>query len=123
VTRAAYLLFLMLTSTSATAEDAGARLFEPCRACHSLDPAKRGFPGPNLSGLLKRKVAGDAAFDYSPAMRQAREQGLVWDEARLDRFLNDPAAMFPGLWMATPGIAMASSRRALVRFLADPSSR
>ena len=123
MTKHAFILLLLFASTSALAEDAGARLFEPCRACHSLDPAERGLPGPNLNGLLKRKVAGDLAFDYSPAMRKARDQGLVWDEARLDRFLNDPAAMFPGLWMATRGTAMASSRRALVRFLADPASR
>ena len=123
MTKHAFILLVLFVSTPALAEDAGARLFEPCRACHSLDPAERGLPGPNLSGLLKRKVAGDADFDYSPALRKAREQGLVWDEARLEKFLNDPAAMFPGLWMATRGIAMASSRRALVRFLADPASR
>ena len=104
MTRAPFLLVLMLAGSAATAEDAGARLFEPCRACHSLDPAERGFPGPNLSGLLKRKVAGDTAFDYSPAMRKAREQGLVWDEARLDRFLNDPAAMFPGVPMSAASL-------------------
>jgi cytochrome c len=114
---------LMLASGSAAAEDAGARLFEPCRACHSLDKAERNLPGPNLAGLLGRKVGGDAAFDYSPVLRKARDEGLVWDEARLDRFLSDPAEMFPGLWMAARGIEDAAERRALVRFLADPSSR
>jgi cytochrome c len=112
-----------VASTPALAEEAGARLFEPCRACHSLEPGERGLPGPNLSGLLKRKVGADDAFDYSPALRRARDEGLGWDEARLDRFLTDPAAMFPGLWMATRGIEEVADRRALVRFLADTSSR
>ena len=102
------------------AEEAGARLFEPCRACHSLDPAARGLPGPNLAGLLGRRSAAIGAFDYSPVLRKARDEGLVWDEARLDQFLADPAGMFPGLWMATRGIDDAAERRALVRFLADP---
>jgi cytochrome c len=31
--------------------------------------------------------------------------------------------MFPGLWMATRGVEDAAERRALVRFLLDPSSR
>jgi cytochrome c len=123
VTKLAFVVLLMLTSAAAIAEEAGARLFEPCRACHSLDPDERGLPGPNLSGLLKRKVGGDGAFDYSPVLRKARDEGLGWDEARLERFLTDPAAMFPGLWMATRGVDNASDRRALVRFLADPSSR
>jgi cytochrome c len=114
---------LMLACTSAVAEEAGSRLFEPCRACHSLEPGKQGLPGPNLAGLLGRKVGGDGAFDYSPVLRKARNDGLVWDTARLDLFLVDPAEMFPGLWMATRGIDDAAERGALVRFLSDPSSR
>jgi cytochrome c len=120
---AALLACLLTPTSSALAEDVGARLFEHCRACHSLDPAVRGLPGPNLSGLLKRKVGGDDAFDYSPALRKARDQGLAWDEGRLDQFLTDPAEMFPGIWMATRGIDDATERSALVRFLADPQSR
>ncbi|MDQ8728793.1 hypothetical protein [Bradyrhizobium sp. LHD-71] len=105
------------------AEETGMRLFEPCRACHSLDPAERGLPGPNLAGLLGRKVGGDPAFDYSPALRAARDQGIVWDTMRLETFLADPAEMFPGLWMATRGLDEAADRRALVQFLADPAAR
>jgi cytochrome c len=114
---------LMTASTPALAEDTGARLFEPCRACHSLDPAARGLPGPNLAGLLGRKVGNGPGFDYSPALQKARDDGLVWDEARLERFLADPEETFPGLWMSMRGIEDAADRRALVRFLADPSSR
>ena len=114
---------LMLASTSAMAEVAGSRLFESCRACHSLQPGKQGLPGPNLAGLLGRKLGGDGAFDYSPVLRKARDDGLVWDAARLDLFLIDPAEMFPGLWMATRGIDDPAERGALVRFLSDPSSR
>ena len=120
---AVLLACLMLASTSALAEDSGTRLFEPCRACHSLDKAARNLPGPNLAGLLGRKVGGDAEFDYSPALQKARDAGQIWDEARLDKFLTDPAEMFPGLWMATRGVEDGAERRALVRFLADPTSR
>jgi cytochrome c len=120
----AFLLACLVTaSTSALAEDTGARLFEPCRACHSLDPAARNLPGPGLAGLLGRKVGGDAAFDYSPVLRKARAEGLAWDEARLDKFLADPDEMFPGLWMTMRRLEDAADRRALVRFLVDPSSR
>jgi cytochrome c len=56
-------------------------------------------------------------------LRKVRNEGLVWDTARLDLFLTDPAEMFPGLWMATRGIDDVAERRTLVRFLSDPSSR
>lgn len=113
-------LLLLSLPAAALAEEDGARAFTPCRACHSLDPAERGLPGPNLSGLIGRTVAGDPEFDYSPALRKAREEGLRWDTKRLDTFLADPAAMFPGLWMSIRGIEDASERQALVRFLEVP---
>jgi len=107
---------------SAAAED-GAKLFTPCRACHSLDPADQGLPGPNLAGIIGRKVGGDTAFDYSPVLRKANGEDLRWDAERLDRFLSDPAEMFPGLWMSIRGVEDAADRSALVRFLSDPASR
>jgi cytochrome c len=119
---AGLLLLPMLTAAPAAAED-GARLFAPCRACHSLDPGERGLPGPNLAGLIGRKIGGDTAFDYSPVLRKARDEGLTWDARRLETFLADPAEMFPGLWMSMRGIEDAAERQSLVRFLTDPASR
>jgi cytochrome c len=120
---AGLLLLPILTTAPAAAEENGERLFAPCRACHSLDPAERGLPGPNLASLIERKIGGDTAFDYSPALRKARDEGLHWDPRRLDGFLADPAEMFPGLWMSMRGVEDAAERQALVRFLADPASR
>jgi len=117
------LLPLVALLPAAAAQEDGARLFEPCRACHSLDPSAQGLPGPNLSGLIGRKVGSDPAFDYSPALRKARDEGLSWDTSRLDTFLADPAKTFPGLWMSMRGIEDAAERQSLVRFLAEPSSR
>ena len=119
----AVLLLSLLLPACAAAEEGGARLFAPCRACHSLDPAERNLPGPNLSGVIGRTIGGDAAFDYSPVLRKARDEALRWDAKRLEAFLADPAAMFPGLWMSMRGIGDAAERQALVRFLGDPASR
>jgi cytochrome c len=115
-------LLLLLIPVAASAED-GEQLFAPCRACHSLDPAEHGMPGPNLAGLNGRQIGGDEAFDYSPVLRKAHDEGLRWDTQRLEKFLADPAAMFPGLWMSMRGLEDATERQALVRFLAAPLSR
>jgi cytochrome c len=119
---AVWLLLPAVAATPAAADDAGERLFAPCRACHSLDPAVQGLPGPNLGDLIGRRIGGDSAFDYSPVLRKARDDGLRWDAARLDSFLADPAGMFPGLWMSMRGVEDANERQALVRFLAAASS-
>ena len=120
---AVLLLLSVLVSAPANAEGDGAQAFTPCRACHSLDPAERNLPGPNLSGVFGRAIGGDAAFDYSPVLRKARDEGLRWDAKRLETFLADPAAMFPGLWMSMRGIEDAAERQALVQYLTDPSAR
>ncbi|MBR1275373.1 c-type cytochrome [Bradyrhizobium sp. AUGA SZCCT0283] len=113
----------LLLPAFANAEENGVRAFTPCRACHSLDPAERGLPGPNLSGVIGRAIGSAADFDYSPVLRKARDEGLRWDAQRLETFLVDPAGMFPGLWMSVRGIDDAAERQALVRFLSDPASR
>jgi cytochrome c len=120
---AVLLLITLVLPAAGVADDGGAQAFTPCRACHSLDPAERNLPGPNLSGVIGRAIGGDAAFDYSPVLRKARDDGLRWDAKRLETFVADPVAMFPGLWMSMRGIEDAAERQALVRFLADPASR
>jgi cytochrome c len=117
-----FALLTLMLNCAAAAED-GAALFEPCRACHSLDPAPKVMAGPNLAGLIGRKVAGDPNFDYSPVLREARQQGRVWTLEALEAFVADPEAMFPGTWMSRVPLANAADRQALVRFITDPASR
>jgi cytochrome c len=118
----AALALLIAVASSAAAQD-GAALFEPCRACHALDPAAKPMAGPNLAGLLGRKIAGDPQFDYSPVLRQAHDEGRVWNTGSLEAFIADPEVAFPGTWMSRLPIPNAADRQALVRFITEPASR
>lgn len=110
---------LLLAAAPAGAEQ-GALLFEArCASCHAVEADAQAGAGPNLAGLIGRPVAGDPGYDYSPALRQARAAGQVWDPAMLDRFLADPEAMFPGLWMGGNGLHDAAEREAVAAFLAS----
>lgn len=106
------------------AEDVGRRIFEArCAGCHTLDARAAPGAGPHLGELMGRRLAGDARFDYSPALQAARERGEQWDSARLDRFLTDPEAVYTGLWMGDNGVPDANERAALLRWLGRLSSR
>lgn len=74
--------------------------------------------GPNLHGVLGRRVGGASGFDYSPVLEGAGRAGDTWDAARLDRFLADPEEMYPGLWMGGNGVRREAERREVVEFLA-----
>ena len=64
-----------------------------CGSCHSLDANR---VGPAHRGVYGRKAGTARGYAYSPAMRGAR---IVWNEATLDRFLQNPQAMVPGARM------------------------
>ncbi len=102
-----------------SAVDPGARAFQKCFACHSVDPAERGLPGPNLGGVVGRPAAALDDYDYSEAMIAAGRTGkLVWSEATLDRFIADPKAFLPGTAMNFIGMRNPAERKAVIAYLA-----
>ncbi|WID94732.1 c-type cytochrome [Bosea vestrisii] len=110
-------LALPLTGPLRAQEPAGAAIFKACQSCHSLDPAKTGMSGPHLAGLKGRVLGSADGFDYSPAFRAAKAQGLNWDEEKLKAYLSDPDALVPGGWMSPPaGLSMAD-RAAVADYL------
>lgn len=94
----------------------GASLFATqCLGCHSIADGMTHRIGPDLFGVVGRRIGDARGYDeYSAAMKA--QQG-AWDEARLDEFLRQPASSVPGTSMAFPGVPDAEHRRALIQYL------
>ena len=107
---------MVVSGGAAWAQD-GAWLFQRCYSCHSLDPAERDLSGPTLRGLFGRRAGTVDGFDYSQAIREAARHGLVWSEETLDRFLEDPEALVPGVRMGGVRLRDPVERRTLIRWL------
>jgi cytochrome c len=103
---------------TAFAQDGRAVFERGCASCHAAEAGAAPGAGPNLHGVLGRRVAGDTGFDYSPVLSEAGRRGDVWDAARLERFLEDPEEMYPGLWMGGNRLRAAAERRAVTEWLA-----
>jgi cytochrome c len=96
----------------------GERGFQKCYACHSLEGPDPRLQGPSLKGIVGRKVAAEAGFAYSPAMRVYAASQPRWSREALDAFIADPQAAAPGNEMGFFGIRDADERRALIEYLA-----
>ncbi len=112
---AALLLPLALPAAAAEGEAVFRR---HCITCHAVAAGAPPGAGPNLRGVVGRRVGGDPGFDYSPVLQAAGEAGQRWDASMLERFLADPEAMFPGLWMGANGLREAADRAAVAGYLA-----
>ncbi|WP_372993434.1 c-type cytochrome [Sulfitobacter sp.] len=76
--------------------DAGEKQFGKCKACHAIvDDAgeviqRGGKVGPNLYNLVGRQAGSVEDFKYGKSIVEAGEGGLVWDQASLAEYLEDP---------------------------------
>ena len=112
------LALLLASAPPALAGGDGRALFERrCAQCHAVSAGAAPMAGPNLRGVVGRRVGGDPGFGYSPVLEGAGRDGDAWDLERLVRFLEDPEEMYPGLWMGNNGLRAEAKRDALARFL------
>lgn len=93
----------------------GAKVYQDCMLCHSLD--KNEF-GPRHRGVFGRKAAALPDYDYSPALKASN---LTWDEATLDKWLTDPSALVPGTKMIF-SVDDAHDRADVIAFLKDKAA-
>lgn len=106
-------------AATAAAAASGEREFRACAICHATAPrgTREGdvrLIGPNLHGIVGQPAAHLADFAYSPALKNAT---LVWDEATLDAFIENPQRLVRGNRMAYVGEPDPAKRKAIVEYL------
>ncbi|MEX1061115.1 MAG: c-type cytochrome, partial [Methyloceanibacter sp.] len=80
----------------------GADVAKKCAICHSFDKGGPNLIGPNLYGVLGRKIASHEGYEYSGALK-AKEGD--WDYAQIDHMVENPNVFAPGTKMALfPGL-------------------
>ena len=93
---------------------AGDSLVAQCTACHGLNDWEATFRGPNLDGVVGRRVASETGFDYSAAMRAF---GGRWTRERFSAFLADPQGVVPGTSMQFPGLRDSAQIARVIDYL------
>lgn len=76
---------------------AKAQFLSSCGVCHTAEKGGANRQGPNLYDIIGKPAAARDDFKFSEALKSS---GFVWDEAMLDRWIEDAAAVRPGTIMA-----------------------
>ena len=114
---AALLILLPASGTWSGDVGRGKELFGQCKRCHQVGTGAEHRIGPHLNDVFGRAAGSLAGFRYSPAMKAAGADGLVWNEATLDAFLTDPHAFVPRSRMNFDGLEEADDRAELSAWL------
>ncbi|HEY0938640.1 MAG TPA: c-type cytochrome [Steroidobacter sp.] len=111
---------LWLALPARAADSPPAAFNNHCRTCHSVKEGDNRL-GPSLHQVHGRKAGSVAGYaNYSQAMKSA---GITWDEATLDKFIEDPEQVIPNNNMKPyKGIPDAAVREQIVAYLKSQST-
>lgn len=113
-------LLLALAPFAARAQEgdatAGQRVFNQCRACHTINEGGRNGVGPNLHGVVGRPVGAIEGYRYSASMQEWRT-GKVWDEELLRAYVTNPREVVPRGSMSFPGLRNPTQLSDLIAYL------
>ena len=93
----------------------GAKIYQDCMICHSLD---KNEIGPRHRNVFGSKAGSVPDYDYSAALKTS---SIVWNETTLDKWLTDPQAFVPGTKM-TFSVDAAQDRADVIAFLKEKSA-
>jgi cytochrome c len=101
------------------AEDVQATFNSHCRTCHSIKEGDNRL-GPSLHKIYGAKAGASAGYgNYSPGIANS---GITWDEATLDKFIENPDQVVSNNNMKPyAGIRDAAVRKKIIEFLKSAS--
>jgi cytochrome c len=109
------LLALPLSGSPANAAGdakAGEAVFSRCAVCHSTSPGVNKI-GPSLAGIVGSQSGAVPGFHFSSGMKSAK---VTWDEASLDKFLQNPNGLVHGTSMFF-SVPNATDRQNVIAYL------
>ncbi|MCJ1902749.1 MULTISPECIES: c-type cytochrome [Paracoccus] len=96
----------------------GEKVFKKCAACHKVGDGAKNSTGPTLNGIVGSPAGKVEGFKYSKPLLAMAADGLVWDDASLHTYLENPKGMIKGGKMSFAGLKKEDDRAAVIAYLA-----
>jgi cytochrome c len=98
--------------------DRGAMIYAQCQSCHQIGEGAVHRVGPHLNGVFDRRLGGlDDYPQYSPGLKRAGADGVVWSFETLDAYIENPRALVSDTRMNFGGIRSAADRADVIAYL------
>ena len=97
----------------------GEKIFKKCSACHMVASDGKNKIGPNLWGVVGRKVASVPDYKYSKALAAYSKN---WTFEEVNGFLIKPQAHVRGTKMAFTGLRKEKDRASVILYLNSKSN-
>ena len=92
----------------------GAQVAKQCAICHNFQEGQGKKVGPDLYGVVGRKIASVSSFNYSAALKAVNGS---WSFDELNKWLTDPRGMVPGTAMTFAGLTSEKQRADVIAYL------
>jgi cytochrome c len=102
------------TLLASASTEHGAQVAKQCGACHNFQEGQGPKTGPDLYGVVGRKIASVAGFNYSAALKAVSG---TWTYDALNKWLLDPRADVPGTAMTFAGLSNEKQRADVIAYL------
>ncbi len=97
--------------------EAGAEVFTKCIGCHQVGDGATDKIGPHLNGVFGRAAGANDGYRYSPSMKRAGDDGLVWTAETLGAYIENPRALVSKTRMSFRGIKDPVDRANVLAYL------
>ncbi len=87
-----------------------------CAKCHTTELGAPHGRGPNLHGIFGRQIA---SVDFPRYSKTFKGLDFVWDEERLDAYIEKPRENIPGTIMVSSGVPDPALRADLIAYLKE----
>jgi cytochrome c len=95
----------------------GEKVFNKCKACHSIEQGGPNKVGPNMWNVVGGPKAHVAGFAYSAALADMGAKGQTWGYDELNAFLTKPSDYVKGTKMTFAGLSKAEERAAVIVYM------